>query len=440
MKLQKEKVLDNFRAMLRIKTVSGEDSLNTREEFARFRALLKERYGAVFACAKGWRVGEYGVLIRLEGRAHDRPSVLMAHMDVVPADDGWESDPFGAALHGGRVYGRGALDTKCTLLSIMEAVQYCVENGFAPEQDIYLAFGGQEEISGPCMGEIVSFLEELGVYPDFVLDEGGSLIPEGLPGVPGLSAMIGISEKGTATYRVTIEDGRGGHASVPPRSTVAGRIAAAAAAIESRPAPARLSRSVRQMFKALAGETSPLLRPFFAHPELVAPAVCAAASLLGGTFNAMVRSTAAVTGIRSGTADNVLPTQAQLTVNMRLLEGDTLESTAARLRGIVRDPKARVELVQGTDPTGIADVSCAAYARLKDVIGETWPGAVIAPYQMNGGTDARFFERLTDHIYRFTPMIMTKEERASVHGRNESISVGALMRMIVFYIRLIERL
>ena len=286
----------------------------------------------------------------------------------------------------------------------------------------------------------MDYLDKRGVRPDFVLDEGGSLIPEGLPGIRSLSAVVGVAEKGTADYRVYIEDGSGGHASVPPRSTVAGRIARAAREIESHPFPGRLSTSVKMMFRELGDKVPPYMAPFFRHPDLASPAICAASSLLGGTFRAMAHTTAAVTMIKSGTACNVLPESAEMMVNVRLLEGDTTMSVLTHLRGVITDPGVKVELVSGTNPTGISPIDCDAFLTLKDVILKTWPGAVVSPYQMNGGTDARFFEKLTDHIYRFTPMIMTKEERASVHGRDESVSKEALCHMIAFYIRLIMRL
>ena len=441
MKLKKSQILENFRAMIRLRTVSFDDEARTdREEFRRFRELIKNRYPAVFSRGEGWVVGEYGVLIRIPGKSADNPSVLMAHYDVVGAGEDWDFDPFGAELRDGRICGRGTLDTKCTLCSILEAVSYHLENGFVPERDIWLSFGGEEETCGATCGEIVSHLQSLGVKPSFVLDEGGSVIPEGLPGLRREAAMIGIAEKGTVNYLLSIQCAGGGHASVPPKSTVIGRLARAAVAIETHPFPARLSTPVKLMFRELAAETPFYERPVFSHPELMAPAISAAASALGGTFNAMVRTTCAVTIMEGRSAFNVLPDRAVMGVNVRLLEGDTIESARRYLMKIVGDPKIRVDVIAGSGPSPVSDINCREYKLLKETISQIWPRAVVAPYQMNGGTDARFYSRLTDHIYRFSPMVMTKEERASVHGRNESIAEDKLFTMIRFYIRLIEKL
>ena len=442
MKLKKSGILERFRTMIRLKTIST-DSPGKSEEavFAQFRATLKALYPAVFAKYDAFLVGRRGILIHIPGRQPGSESVLMAHYDVVSADESaWAFDPFGAVLHEGRIYGRGTLDTKSTLCAVMEAASSLTESGFVPEHDLYLAFGGEEEVSGPCASELAAYLESRGVHPDFILDEGGSVIPEGLPGVRKQAAMVGIAEKGTANYMISIEGGNGGHASTPPRHTVIGRLAAAALEIENHPFPASLSPPVIQMFRALSGEVPLPERPFFAHPELAAPAICAAAGVLGPTFNAMVRSTAAVTVIEGHSAFNVLPDRAALGVNVRLLYGDTLESAAEHLRQVITDPDASVDLIAGTNPSPVSETDCDAFRKLKRVISETWRDTIVAPYQLNGGTDARFYTGLTDHVYRFSPMVMTKEERATVHGINESISTDNLFRAVVFYIRLMRAL
>lgn len=444
MKRSKKQVLDNFKAMIRLRTVSYEDeSKRDQDEFRKFRELLKERYPHVFSVGEGWQVGQYGVLIRIPGRNPDpkKASVLMAHYDVVPVDgQKWSEEPFSAVEKDGRIYGRGTLDTKCTLCAIMEAAEYRASEGFVPEHDLFLSFGGEEEPSGPCCLEIVSFLNEKGVRPAFVLDEGGCAAPEGVPGLKKQVAMIGIAEKGTANYMVSIQGSHGGHASTPPKHTVIGRLAQCAVNIENNPFPARLSSPVQLMFRELAPYVPLWERPFFEHPEAVAPAIELAASHLGPSFNAMVRSTTAITIFEGTSSFNVLPDGAAMGVNVRLLEGDTMESAAEYLRKTAGDPDVEVRLISGTDPTPVSDINCDEYQMLKGTVEETWKDTVAAPYQLNGGTDSRFYSKISNHIYKFSPMLMTKEERATVHGEDESIRVGNLFRMIAFYIRLIGKL
>lgn len=442
MKLNKDSIIRDFRHFIRFRTVSSYDGGKTdKEEFRKLREFIRQRFDVLFKEGENFRIGEYGLLIRIPGEHAGSPSVLMAHMDVVDADaDGWKYDPFSAEVHDGRIWGRGTLDTKCTLFSVLTAMENRLLSGFKPQHDIWLAFGGEEEISGTCASEIVSFLKDRGVAPAFVLDEGGSVIPEGLPGVHRQAAMIGIAEKGTANYRISIRSGSGGHASVPPKSTVIGRLAKAAVTIEKNPFPARLSEAVKIMFRELAPEAPVYARPAFMFPEASAPFVAAAASFLGGTFNAMVRTTTAVTVMEGNSSFNVLPDRAEMGINARILEGDTVEGVAKRLEKLAGDPDIRVEVISGSEPTPVSDIRCYGYEVLKKTIGEVWKDTITAPYQMNGGTDSRFFSGITNHIFRFSPMVMTKEERASVHGKNESIAVENLYRMIIFYEKLIDKL
>ena len=411
MKFNKRKIIDDFRAMIRLKTISSDDpGKMDMAEFAAFRKLLVDRFPNIRAHADIREIPPTGILFRIRGESAEAPSVLMAHYDVVPADqEGWTCDPFGAEIRGDRIYGRGTLDTKGTLCSIMEAADRALSQGWIPKNDLYLSFGGEEEVSGETTGNIVDTLEREGVRPAFVLDEGGAVIPEGLPGLKKKAAMVGIAEKGTANYMLTVR-AKGGHASTPPRHTAIGKLAKAAVRLEENPFPARLSTSVRLMFREIAKEVPIYERPAFAHAELLEPAF------------------------------NVLPDRAAMGVNVRMLEGDTPESICEELKKKVRDPDVEVNLIAGTPPTPVSEIDCAEWEMLKRVIRRVWKDVPVGPYQLNGGTDSRYYSGISDHVYKFTPMEMTAEERGTVHGANESVKIRSLLKTVQFYSILLEEL
>ena len=139
-RLQKEQILKHFREMIRIPTVSTAGREDTdREAFVRFKKLIYDFYPTLCSTAEVWEIGDFGLLFCIPGRSGDNPSVLMAHMDVVAADPGmWDTDPFGAEVIDGRIYGRGTLDTKSTLWGILEAAELRAKNGLVPAQDVYL--------------------------------------------------------------------------------------------------------------------------------------------------------------------------------------------------------------------------------------------------------------------------------------------------------------
>ncbi len=440
-RINKEKIIEDFRAMIRIPTVSVPDPGKLDEEaYLAFRSLLLGRFPSLYRASDVYSVAPTGILYHIRGESAKAPSVLMAHYDVVSADPKeWIHPPFAAEMADGRIYGRGTLDTKSTLWAIAEAADNALASGWRPKNDLYLSFGGEEETHGETTANIVKYLKSQGVRPAFVLDEGGAVIPEGVPGFHKKVAMVGIAEKGTANYMLSIE-GKGGHASTPPKKTLAARMAKAAVRISEYAFPARITPPVRKMFEELSDQASFPVRPLFANVSRFAPLVSTAASLAGGSSRAMVRTTAAVVILEANSAFNVLPSQAAMGVNLRLLPGETLESGAEHLRKAVRDKEIRVDLIDGTNPTTVSRIDCPQWEMLRKVTARVWPDAAFAPYQLNGGTDSRFFHEISKNVYKFSPMEMTAAERATVHGANESILVENLYTTVVFYSRLLEEL
>ena len=176
-----DKAVENLAKMIRCKTVSyREKELEDEAEFLRFEALLFELYPNVCEKAEFERVNDRALLFRIPGKTGNSPTVLMAHYDVVAVnEESWQKPPFGGIVEDGVLWGRGTLDTKGSLLGIMEAADALLSEGFTPERDIYLAFGGDEEINGGGAPAIVDLFRKRGITPGLVLDEGGAVVTSG---------------------------------------------------------------------------------------------------------------------------------------------------------------------------------------------------------------------------------------------------------------------
>ena len=192
--MENDRVVAKLQALVRIPTVSDRDpALVDTDAFDRLLVEMEEQFPRLHDTLELTRVGTHGLLFHWPGESAERPVVLMAHLDVVPIDESapWQHPPFGAEIHDGAIWGRGTLDDKGCVVAICEAVELLLEAGESPAQDVWLSFGCDEEVSGTAAIAAVSHLEQRGVTPWFVLDEGGAIAHQAFPGVEPRSASSG---------------------------------------------------------------------------------------------------------------------------------------------------------------------------------------------------------------------------------------------------------
>lgn len=428
--------------MIQLPTVSAELETRGVAPFEAFTALLEELYPLIHDRLERERVTDFGLLFRWPGeRPEAHPAVLMAHYDVVPVDetDPWSFPPFEGRIEGGFVYGRGALDDKGPLLVLLEAVENLLSAGFTPKRDVYLSLGGNEETFGDAAERIADTLHARGITPWIVLDEGGAVTDATLPFVTGIAAMVGVGEKGIATVRLSARS-EGGHASVPPPLTAVGRVSRAVSRLTPGTFPARAPKAIPRMLGLLAprsrGTGRRLYRLLAAWPWLNARVFAA----LGGEAAAMVRTTVAPTRLSGGTANNVLPSQASATVNLRLALGETVQSTVRTLRRRIADERIDIQVLEGNDASPESPSHGPQFGLIAEAVRSSHPEAVTVPYVTMAATDSRYFHRYCPHTYRFAPLMMNAEQRASIHGVDERVEIAELERGERFHRTLIERL
>ena len=427
---------------------AANSDVNGFEEFIRLRSLLAEYYPLAHQALELDLVDEHTMLYRWPGKRGEEPLVLMSHYDVVPVvEKQWSHPPFGGVIADGAVWGRGALDNKATLLAIFEAVEGHLREGFIPERDIYLSFGHNEETMGSGTKSVVSLLEERGVRPGLVLDEGGAIMSGMFPGVQRPIAFVGMSEKGYANFEFSV-GGSGGHASAPGKVNPFGVLASIITAVDRKPFKAHLPEEVGEMFKILGPHMPFTLRIIFVNLWCFKPLLPLLLPVIGREMNALCRTTAVFTMAEGSSAPNVIPDRASAVANVRMAKRDSLEAVRDHFTSLIKqaaapalkgeDPyRVEVSMLYGHEASPSSRRETTAFKRLKKAIEESYPEAVTSPFIMLGGSDARHFCRISEHVYRFLPFEMSKEELRTIHGVDERIGIDRLAAAIFFYRTLI---
>ena len=374
----RDRSVENLQKLITFRTVSNVDpEKEDNEEFEKLVNELPKLYPEVFKTCEFKRFDGRALLFKWKGRTEGDPSVLMAHYDVVPVDESaWEEPPFDGVIKDGYLWGRGSIDTKVTFNATLTAANELMKTGFVPEKDIYMAFSGGEEVAGPGAGNIVDYFEKSGICPSLVIDEGGAVVEGVFPGVKEKCGLIGIAEKGMINVTYTAKSA-GGHASAPKPHTPIGMLSKACANVEKHPFGFHLTKPVAEMFDTLGRRSTFTYRMIFANLWL---------------FNKVI--------------------------------GD--ETVKVAVDG------------NGMEPTIISDIDCDGYKKVASAVASTWKGTVVAPYLMVQGSDSRRYQRITDKIYRFSAVELSKEERSTIHGNNERIKIETVKKSVEFYIRLIK--
>ncbi|WP_382305349.1 M20/M25/M40 family metallo-hydrolase [Herbiconiux sp. UC225_62] len=449
-----EAALARLRELIRIPTVSpvGLEAVLDADgsadadwsAFEHFAATVERLYPSVHAVLEREVVAGHTLLFRWVGREPGPASVLMAHYDVVPAtDEGWAHPPFAAALTGDGVdrliWGRGTLDNKGSATTILEAAETAAAAGFTPQHDLYLLFGHDEETTGTGAEAVVALLKERAVTVGFVLDEGGAVVERLFPTVDVPIAVVGVSEKGTTSFTLTVEQ-QGGHASTPPRLTATARLARAIVRVTGRPFRARLNAVTERMIRTVGAHGRGPLKFVFTRANVFRPLLVAVFARMSDETAAIVRTTVAVTQLSAGLAANALAERAQAVLNVRIAIGSTVEQTRRHLERAIADPLVRVEILSANDPAPVAQMDGPAWNLLAQSITVAYPTAVVTPYVQTGATDSRQFSRISSTVYRFSPFEMSAEERGTLHAKNERMHVHTFFTGIRFYDGLIARL
>ncbi len=422
--------------MIKFDTVSH-PQVSEAEKFREFHKVLEKLFPLVFEKLEKTEI-DGNLLFYWKGEKHDKPILLMSHQDVVPAEGEWKYPPFSGEIAEGKVWGRGASDTKCSVMAFFEATERLLNEGFVPPQDVYLASSCTEEWAGDGAPKIVKELQRRGVELFLLCDEGGAIISEPIGGIKGNFAMIGIFEKGKADVKFTARS-TGGHASAPSKNTPIARLSAFVNETEKHsPFKKKISKEVAAMFKTLAPYAPFGMKLLFSNLWLFGPLLKTVLPMVSAQAGAMLKTTIAFTMQSGSDACNVIPQEATVSANMRFIPHQGEKESLKIIRKKAEKFGLTMEVMHSNDYTVPVDIKGDGYKTIERAVEKTFPGLAKSPYVMTGATDAQFYQPVCKNCIRFAPVIYKPEQMRGMHGINENIEYSCLAGAVRFYENLIK--
>jgi carboxypeptidase PM20D1 len=367
------------------------------------------------------------------------PIVLMGHYDVVPVEPSavklWTVPPFDGVIKDSIIWGRGSVDDKAAVISILEATENLLKKGFKPVRTILLCFGHNEESTGTGAIAIVDYLQKRQVRADMVIDEGGEITTGKMKDVQRPVAMIGVGEKGYVTFELAVQK-PGGHSSKPDKETAIDILAKALYKLRSVQMPTTLTEPVREFFHRASGSSDNFFNKLALNNLWLFKSTVQNTLSATPEGDAMQRTTIVPTILESGIRENVIPTNAKAIVNSRILTGETTQQVEDFIKRAIDDNRVTITIKGdfNTEPSPLTDINSQAFKIMEKAVYQTVDDVIPVPYVMLGASDSRNYRAISNGVINFTPLINSK----GFHGIDERLPIKDFQRSINFFTSIIK--
>ncbi len=426
---------------IRIATVSPEDTTRIDSiHFNQFKIFLEQSYPLIHQQLTRTIIKDYSYVYEWKGSDTTlQPIILMAHYDVVPVEPSavklWTVQPFGGEVKDSIIWGRGAVDDKAALISILEATENLLKKGFKPVRSILLCFGHNEESTGTGAIAIVDYLQHKHVRADMVIDEGGEITTGKMKDVQRPVAMIGVGEKGYVTFELAVQK-PGGHSSKPDKETAIDILAKALYKLRAVQMPPKLTEPLKEYFERVSGTSDDFLNKMALNNLWLFKSTVQKRLATLPEGDAMQRTTIVPTILESGIRENVIPTNAKAIVNCRILTGETTKETLSFIKNAISDERVEITIKGdfNTEPSALTATGSQAFKRMEEAIYQSVDDVIPVPYVMLGASDSRNYRVISDGVVNFTPLTNSK----GFHGIDEMLPIKDFQRSINFFSNIIK--
>lgn len=420
---------ETFARMLRCATVSVKDSHDDRE-FAKLRAVVEADFPLLHEKAERQILAEDCWLYKISGKDPSRNILFMSHHDVVPADDDWTMPAFDGIIKDGKVYGRGAADTKGSLCAILFGMEEMLREGIQPPVNVYIVSSHNEELGGNGMAATLEYCQKQGITFEVILDEGGAIVEPPLAGMDcEMCAMVAVHEKGRLKLRCTVKN-ESSHVSLT--------------AFKGNPVE-RMAQFIQEITKGnifirrLHPQTRALFTGLAPYCKLPMKVLLSNLWLFGGLLTKVLPKLNATAGGMVGTTCNFQTIEGSVnskkctsSVMLRNVNEEDLKADCKAFKAVADKYGITLE-TERDEYYAPADMSSPAYAYTLDCLAKIFPRFPAAPYILPAGTDAWRLTPVCNCVLRFAPTRMSKQQLGSIHSADENLDISAVAEAAAFY-------
>ncbi len=411
----REEATDLLGKLIRLDTVNPPGNETLAAEL--LREYLQENGVEVELYAKA--PNRANLVARIPGNGTGPRLAFLSHTDTVHADPGeWALDPWSGEVRDGEVWGRGALDMKGQVAGSAVAIASLAREGFEPNGDLIFVAAADEEVGVDFGCSWLCREHPDAVRAEYVLNEGAGDRVE-IGGKP--LYLCSTSEKMTSPFVLRVH-GRAGHASMPG---IADNALVKAAKLIQRlgefsPQP-QLEPEVAAFMKLVTGEDAPAPAELLDSARAIDPlAVELVEPQLGMTLSP--------TMISASKTRNVIPSLVEVTVDCRLLPGQTQDEAEQVIRDVLGEGDYELEWLEGHGGTR-SPMDTPLWDAIEGWVAETEPEAAPAPICLAGFTDSHWPRAAFGTVaYGFFPMRYMDPQLATrlVHSADERVKVDDL--------------
>ena len=425
---------NTFARMLRCATVSVAEG-HDDTEFAKLRSVVEEDFPLLHQKAERRLLAEDCWMYKIPGKDPSRNILLMSHHDVVPADTDWTMPAFDGIIKDGKVYGRGAADTKGSLCAILFAAEEMLRAGVTPPVNFYIVSSHNEELGGNGMAATLAYCQENGITFEVILDEGGAIVEPPLAGMDcEMCAMVAVHEKGRLKLKCKAEN-ESSHVSLT--------------AFKGNPVE-RMSQFIHEIttknvfIRRLHPQTRGLFTGLAPYCKLPMKLLLSNLWLFGGLLTKILPKLNATAGGMVGTTCNFQTIQGSVnskvctaSVMLRNINEEDLKADYAAFKAVADKYGITLE-TEREEYYAPADMDSPAYRYTMDCLAKVFPRFPAAPYILPAGTDAWRLTPVCNCVLRFAPTRMSKQQLGSIHAADENLDISAIAEAAAFYRYFVE--